>query len=94
MTDAERDARRAKLDADRAAALARALSKSWITLTEGAAYSNKGKRYLRQAIAAKQLRAAKVGGRGDNLLRKEWIDQWLEDLATPVVVSSGRRFAG
>ena len=63
----------------------------WLTATEAAAYTKRGKRFLRSAVKAGKLRAAKVGGRQELLFRAEWLDQWLEDLATPVLLNVRRR---
>jgi hypothetical protein len=48
-------------------------------------------RFLAREIAAGRLRAARVGGRGEFVLRREWIDAWLEDLARPVAAQVRRR---
>ena len=63
----------------------------WRTLQQGAQRVHRGKRFLANEIKKGRLRAARVGGRGEYLLRDEWIDQWLEDLATPVVLNVRRR---
>jgi hypothetical protein len=62
----------------------------WMTLKEAGRYARRGPRFLAREIKAGRLRAARVGGRGEYLTRGPWVDQWLEDLATPVLVS-GRR---
>ena len=63
----------------------------WLKLrTEGAAYAKRGGRFLAREVKAGRLRAAQVGGRGELLTRREWIDQWYEDLAKPVIVTPGR----
>jgi hypothetical protein len=69
-------------------------SSPWLTLGEAAAYARRGRRFLRNEVKAARLRAAVCGARRELLFRREWIDAWIEDHATPVVVSSGRRFAG
>ena len=65
----------------------------WLNLRSGAAYAgqNRSPRFLARDIRAGRLKAARVGGRGEYVLRREWIDAWLEDLATPVVVNMRRR---
>ena len=59
----------------------------WLNLTESARYAKRGRRFLAREIKAGRLKAARVGGRGEYISRPEWIDAWLEDLATPVMVS-------
>lgn len=63
----------------------------WLTLTDAGAYAKRGKRYLAREVKSGRLRAARVGGRGELLFRREWIDGWLEDLAAPVMVTPRRR---
>jgi hypothetical protein len=64
----------------------------WLTLrTEGAAYAKRGGRFLAREVKAGRLRAARVGGRRELVTRAEWIDDWYEAQATPVVVTARRR---
>lgn len=65
-------------------------STPWLTLAEAAAYAKRGKRFLAREVKLGRLRAAKVGARGQLLFRAEWIDLWLESMATPVLVSPRR----
>lgn len=59
----------------------------WMNLSEAGPYAKRGRRFLAREIKAGRLRAARVGGRGEYLTKAEWIDQWLEDLARPVMVA-------
>jgi excisionase family DNA binding protein len=68
-----------------------ATTSPWLTLAEAAEYTRRGKRFLAREVQAGRLRAARVGGRGEILTRREWLDQFLEDLATPVLVTTRRR---
>jgi excisionase family DNA binding protein len=73
----------------------------WLTITPAIDYLAEertdtgrrkfGRRYIRNQVATGKLRAARVGGRGELLFRKEWLDQWIEDQATPVVLPARRR---
>jgi len=64
----------------------------WLRVkTEGAAYAKRGPRFLMREIKAGRLRAARVGGRGEYLTTRQWIDAWFENLATPVVINVRRR---
>ena len=65
----------------------------WMTAAEAAAYTHRSKRFLAREVRAGRLRAARVTGRGELVYRREWLDLFLEDLATPVVVSPVRRRA-
>ena len=66
------------------------VSTPWLNLTESAAYERRGRRSLAREAKAGRVRCARVGGRGELLFRREWLDQHLEDLSTPVMVSSRR----
>lgn len=51
-----------------------------------------GRRFIRKEVKAGRLRAAKVGGREQLVFHITWLDQYLEQLATPVeVFPAGRR---
>jgi excisionase family DNA binding protein len=63
----------------------------WLSVKEAAAYTRRGRRYLRKQVEAGKLRAAVVGGKREHLFRREWLDQFLEDLTMPVVVNLRRR---
>jgi excisionase family DNA binding protein len=58
----------------------------WLTVKKGAAWAQCGRRQLYEAVQRGDLRAVRVGGRGELRFRREWIDAWLE--RTP---ASGRR---
>jgi excisionase family DNA binding protein len=62
-----------------------------LTLHEASEYARRGKRFLAREVKAGRLRAARIGGRGEILTRREWLDAYLEDLATPVSVAIRRR---
>ena len=54
-------------------------------------YAKRGRRLLAKAVKDGELRAARIGGRRELLFRREWIDQWIEAQATPVMVQIRRR---
>jgi excisionase family DNA binding protein len=56
----------------------------WLTVSEAADRARCGPKLIYREVAAKRLKAARVGGRRELRLRPEWIDQWL-DASTPVV---------
>jgi excisionase family DNA binding protein len=63
----------------------------WLTLGEASPYAKRGKRHLAKEVTAGRLRAARVGGRGELLFRREWLDAWIEDQAAPVMVPMRKR---
>lgn len=70
-------------------------STPWMSLKASARYADPGgrrsPRFLAREIKAGRLRAARVGGRGEYVLKAGWIDAWLEGLATPVPASFRKR---
>lgn len=48
-------------------------------------------RLLAREVSGGRLRAAKVGGRGQLLYHRDWLDQWLENQAAPIPVTARRR---
>jgi excisionase family DNA binding protein len=61
----------------------------WLTIREAATYTRCGAKTLYRAIHAGQLRAARVGGRRKFVVRREWLDAYLEacaDIAPQEVV--------
>ncbi len=65
----------------------------WLTVPEAAQRARVGARTVYNAINAGQLRAAKIGARGQFRILEAWCDSWLEACAAPVVVSAQRRRA-
>lgn len=63
----------------------------WLNLAEASAYARRGRRFLAREVKAGRLKAAVVGGRRELLFKREFIDQWLEDQATPIVMPLRRR---
>ena len=43
-------------------------------------------RYLRTQVAQGKLRGARIGGRGELLFRREWLDEWVETKTKPAVI--------
>lgn len=66
-------------------------SSPWLTAAEAAAYLKRGRRFVLREIHAGRLRAARIGGRGEILTRREWVDAFIEEQATPVMLAVRRR---
>lgn len=65
----------------------------WLNLQQAAARlgPNRSKRFLAKEIKAGRLRAARIGGRGEYVIKAEWVDEYLESMAAPVMVHVRRR---
>jgi len=63
-----------------------------MTAAEAAAYIKRGKRFVQREINAGRMRGARVGGRGEVLTRREWLDDWVLEHATPIEIPRRRRF--
>ncbi|HXG57081.1 MAG TPA: hypothetical protein VNJ03_17015 [Vicinamibacterales bacterium] len=63
----------------------------WMSAASAGAYVGRGKRFVCAEIKAGRIRAARIGGRGEVLTRREWLDQWVEDQAAPVLLAARRR---
>jgi excisionase family DNA binding protein len=55
----------------------------WLTVPEAAMRARCGPKVVYRAARTGQLRAAKIGGRGELRFRAEWVDEWLESTAQP-----------
>ncbi|MEO8677428.1 MAG: helix-turn-helix domain-containing protein [Vicinamibacterales bacterium] len=58
----------------------------WLTVNEARLIAKVGARLLYREITAGRLRAARVGGRRDIRIHRDWISEWLEASAKPVEV--------
>ena len=68
-----------------------ALDSPWLTVREGGLYVKRSARFLRREIRASRLKAARIGGRGEVLLRREWLDEWVVSQMEPLMVPMRRR---
>jgi excisionase family DNA binding protein len=50
----------------------------WLTCKQAAKRIGKGQKIIRDAVRAKHLRAAFVGGKKEILIHESWLWQWLE----------------
>jgi len=64
----------------------------WLNAGEAANYLRRGRRFILREVKAGRLRAARIGGRGEVLTRREWCDEFAEAQARPIEVT--RRRAG
>ena len=69
------------------------LESPWLTLKAAAGYVRRGPRFLAREIRAGRLRAARVGGRGEILTRREWLDVWVINQTTPIAMPVRRQRA-
>jgi len=49
----------------------------WLTVTEAAERARCGVKLIYREVAAKRLKAARLGGRRELRLLPDWIDEWL-----------------
>jgi excisionase family DNA binding protein len=68
----------------------------WMNARQAAKYLQRGRRFVLREIAAGRLQAARIGGRGEILTRREWCDAWVEAQTKPVNVTlpTRRRVVG
>ena len=68
----------------------------WLNAEDSARYlgKNRSKRFVLKEVRSGRLRAAIIGGRGEIVTRREWLDTYIEEHVTRVVVSArpARRF--
>lgn len=62
----------------------------WLRVDEGAAHAKVHKSQIFRACAKRQLEHVKVGGRRTILLKREWIDRWLESQCVHVLPAGVR----
>jgi hypothetical protein len=63
----------------------------WLTVVDASAYAKRGKRFLRNQVKDGKLKAAVIGGKRELFFRAEWLDAWIEDQSTPVLLNLRRR---
>jgi excisionase family DNA binding protein len=65
----------------------RSSSTLWLTVHEAADRARCGERSIYNAVRSGKLRAARLGGRRELRFLAEWIDAWLLESTTPVVLT-------
>jgi excisionase family DNA binding protein len=63
-------------------------SSPWLTVREAAVHAKCGERSIYNAVRSGKLRAARLGGRRELRFLPEWIDAWLVESSTPVVLNA------
>ena len=63
----------------------------WLNPQQASQYAHRHPQTLAREVRAGRLRAARVGGRGEYFYRAEWLDEWLEGQALPIVITPRRR---
>ena len=58
----------------------------WLTIGDAAAYVQTSPRTLYRECRAGRLRHARIGGRREVRVRREWLDEWLLATSEPVEV--------
>jgi hypothetical protein len=59
----------------------------WLDVRGAAARAKCGTRSIYTAVQTRKLQAAKLGGRRELRFLAEWIDAWLLETSTPVLVN-------
>jgi hypothetical protein len=65
----------------------------WWNLRDSGKHVKRSPRFLAREVKAGRLRAARIGGRGEYMLRPEWLDEWMESQTAPILVIRERRRA-
>ena len=66
----------------------------WLSSEPAGRYIERSKRFILREAKAGRLRHTRIGGRGEILTRREWLDEYVEQHMAPVVVSTPRRLRG
>lgn len=71
-----------------------ATNSKWLTVQQAAGHAQVAPKMIYREVAAGRLKAARVGGRRSLRFLVEWINEWLEASATPVMVRPVNRNVG
>ena len=59
----------------------------WMNATRAGVYlGGKSRRFILDKVKKGEIRAARIGGRGEILTRTEWLDEFVERQTMPVIV--------
>ena len=58
----------------------------WLTVLQAAAAAQVGKKTIYKEVRAGRLRAARIGGRRDIRIHRDWVSEWLQASSKAVEV--------
>lgn len=56
----------------------------WLNAERAAEYVGMSRRFVYEEVRRGRMRAAKLGGRGEIVTRKEWLDEYIVNRAKPI----------
>jgi excisionase family DNA binding protein len=62
------------------------MNTQWLTIKQAAARAQVSDATIRREVKGRRITAARVGGRRSWRLRPEWVDEWLQSSAQPLIL--------
>lgn len=63
----------------------------WLNVKLAAAYIGRSPRFLARAVHRGELRGARIGGRSELFFLTSWLDDFMQEHATPITLPVRRR---
>lgn len=62
----------------------RSADSPWLNAETAARYVRMSRKFIYEEVKRGRMRAARLGGRGEIVTRKEWLDEYIEQRAKPI----------